>query len=173
MPSKPLRLRGHLDIVQILLEKGADINAQGGDYGNALYAASREGHLDIVQILLEKEVPISTPRADATAMPSKPLRMEATSTSSRSSSRRCRYQRPRRILRQCPPRRFVWRPPRHRPDPPREGCRYQRPRRILRQCPPSRFGRRPPRHRPDAPREGSRYQRSRAETTAMPSKPLR
>ena len=41
-------------IVHILLEKGADINAQGGDYGNALHAASERGHLDTVQILLEK-----------------------------------------------------------------------------------------------------------------------
>ena len=40
--------------VQILLDKGANVNAQGGDYGNALQAASRWGYDQIVQILLDK-----------------------------------------------------------------------------------------------------------------------
>jgi nucleoside phosphorylase len=39
--------------VQILLENGADVNAQGGKYGNALQAASSKGYEGIVQILLE------------------------------------------------------------------------------------------------------------------------
>jgi hypothetical protein len=50
-------------VVQLLLDKGADVNAQGGDYGNTLYAASFEeygnalqaasfgGHREIVQLL--------------------------------------------------------------------------------------------------------------------------
>ncbi|KAI6450520.1 hypothetical protein MCOR17_009893, partial [Pyricularia oryzae] len=33
---------------------GTDVNAQGGYYGNALYAASSEGHKTIVQILIDK-----------------------------------------------------------------------------------------------------------------------
>ena len=44
---------GHTEIVQILLEKGAEVNVQGGDYGTALGAASAGGHTEIVQILLE------------------------------------------------------------------------------------------------------------------------
>ncbi|KAI1085934.1 ankyrin repeat-containing domain protein [Rostrohypoxylon terebratum] len=40
--------------VQTLLEEGANVNAQGGLYGNALQAASFRGHEKIVQILLEK-----------------------------------------------------------------------------------------------------------------------
>jgi ankyrin repeat protein len=51
--------RGHLEIVQLLLEKGADVNAQGGEYGNALYAAADGGHLEIVQLLLEKGADIN------------------------------------------------------------------------------------------------------------------
>jgi ankyrin repeat protein len=38
----------------VLLERGADVNAQGGQYGNALQAASDSGHEEIVQVLLER-----------------------------------------------------------------------------------------------------------------------
>ncbi|KAK4198015.1 Pfs, NACHT and ankyrin domain protein [Triangularia verruculosa] len=37
-----------------LIGKGADVNAQGGYYGNALQAASSEGHQEIVKLLLDK-----------------------------------------------------------------------------------------------------------------------
>ncbi|KAH6853156.1 hypothetical protein B0I37DRAFT_301466, partial [Chaetomium sp. MPI-CAGE-AT-0009] len=47
-------LEGHGEIVQLLLDKGADANAQGGLYGNALQAASCTGHGEIVQLLLHK-----------------------------------------------------------------------------------------------------------------------
>ncbi|KXH69232.1 receptor-interacting serine/threonine-protein kinase, partial [Colletotrichum salicis] len=47
-------LEGHDNIVQILLNKGADVNAQGGRYGNALQAASEGGHDNIVQMLLNE-----------------------------------------------------------------------------------------------------------------------
>jgi len=38
----------------MLLEKGADVNAQGGIFSNELQAASSEGHEEIVAMLLEK-----------------------------------------------------------------------------------------------------------------------
>jgi ankyrin repeat protein len=38
----------------LLLDKGVDVNAQGGYYGNALQAASDEGHDSVVTLLLEK-----------------------------------------------------------------------------------------------------------------------
>jgi hypothetical protein len=50
---------GHEKIVQILLNKKADVNAQGGDYDTALTAASLEGHEKIVQILLDKKVDVN------------------------------------------------------------------------------------------------------------------
>ncbi|KAJ6470172.1 ankyrin repeat-containing domain protein, partial [Mycena vulgaris] len=45
---------GHTEIVGILLEKGADVNAAGGYYGSSLQAAAAQGHTEIVGILLEK-----------------------------------------------------------------------------------------------------------------------
>jgi ankyrin repeat protein len=40
--------------VQQLLDKGADVNAQGGQYSNALQAALWGGHKEVVQQLLDK-----------------------------------------------------------------------------------------------------------------------
>jgi hypothetical protein len=37
----------------MLVENGADVNAQGGWYGNALQAASSEGHTEIAQMLVQ------------------------------------------------------------------------------------------------------------------------
>ena len=43
---------GHDEIVQMLLDKGANANAQGGKYyGNALHAASFIGHERVVELL--------------------------------------------------------------------------------------------------------------------------
>jgi ankyrin repeat protein len=40
-------------MVQLLLDKGADVNAQGGIYGNALQAASARCHKQVVKLLLD------------------------------------------------------------------------------------------------------------------------
>ena len=45
---------GVTGVVQALLNDEADVNAQGGLYGNALSAASYNGHEEVVQLLLEK-----------------------------------------------------------------------------------------------------------------------
>jgi ankyrin repeat protein len=47
-------LFGHDTVVQLLLDGSADVNAQGGWYGNALQAASAEGHRQVVEMLLNK-----------------------------------------------------------------------------------------------------------------------
>jgi ankyrin repeat protein len=44
---------GHEKVMQILVDVGADINAQGGVYGNALCAASVGGHEKVVQMLVD------------------------------------------------------------------------------------------------------------------------
>ncbi len=46
--------RGHEKVMQMLLDKGADVKAQGGRYGNALQAASYGGHEKVMQMLLDK-----------------------------------------------------------------------------------------------------------------------
>src|SRR2546421_638104 len=40
--------------VKLLLNNGADVNAQGGEFANALCAASAEGHPEVVRRLLYK-----------------------------------------------------------------------------------------------------------------------
>ena len=47
-------LLGFLEPVEALIDNGADVNAQGGFYGNALIAASTSGHIEIVKLLVEK-----------------------------------------------------------------------------------------------------------------------
>ena len=40
--------------MQLLIDKGADVHAQGEYHGNALYAATYEGHKAISTLLIEK-----------------------------------------------------------------------------------------------------------------------
>ena len=40
-------------IVKLLLENGAEVNAEGGRYGNALQAASLNGNVVILKLLIE------------------------------------------------------------------------------------------------------------------------
>ncbi|KAF2265163.1 hypothetical protein CC78DRAFT_462244, partial [Lojkania enalia] len=44
--------KGNETIVDLLIDNGADVNAQGGLYGSALQAASEKGHEQIVKLLL-------------------------------------------------------------------------------------------------------------------------
>lgn len=43
---------GHDKVVRLLLEHGADIDADGGDYGTALHAAKSQGHENVVELIL-------------------------------------------------------------------------------------------------------------------------
>ncbi|KAJ9634654.1 hypothetical protein H2199_008939 [Coniosporium tulheliwenetii] len=44
----------HIHIVELLLGNGADVNVQGGHFGNALQAASYYGYREVVELLLSK-----------------------------------------------------------------------------------------------------------------------
>ncbi|KAH6978413.1 hypothetical protein EDB82DRAFT_546596 [Fusarium venenatum] len=47
-------LGGLIKAVGNLITEGANVNAKGGNYGNALQAASYEGHREVIQLLLDK-----------------------------------------------------------------------------------------------------------------------
>ena len=47
---------GHLDIAQLLLDHGADANAQDNYNFTPLHPASRNGHVDVVRVLLDRGV---------------------------------------------------------------------------------------------------------------------
>ena len=49
-----LASNGKVEDMRLLLDKGADVNAQGGRYGNALQAAVWEGNIEVVMLLLDK-----------------------------------------------------------------------------------------------------------------------
>lgn len=53
-------LYGHTNVVEFLLEKGADLAAHGGDGQTALYCAVIGGHLDTVKLLLRRNPPLET-----------------------------------------------------------------------------------------------------------------
>jgi hypothetical protein len=52
---------GHTEIVQLLLENGAEVNATGGKYRSPLQASTTQGHTVTVRILLEKGAEVTTP----------------------------------------------------------------------------------------------------------------
>lgn len=46
-------------MVQLLLDKGANVNSEGGDFGNALQVASMRGNKEIVQLLLDNAADVN------------------------------------------------------------------------------------------------------------------
>ena len=50
---------GHKAIIWLLLDKDADINAQGGHFGSVLEAASAGGHKAVVRLLLDKDTDVN------------------------------------------------------------------------------------------------------------------
>ena len=58
---------GHEGVLQLLLAKGADVNAQG-QYGTALQEASYHGHEGVVQLLLAKGADVNAQGEDGDAL---------------------------------------------------------------------------------------------------------
>ncbi|KAI2484784.1 multiple ankyrin repeats single kh domain protein [Pyrenophora tritici-repentis] len=54
MPLYYAALLGFSTITRLLLDKGTNVNAKGGYYGNALQAASFKGHEQVVKMLFDK-----------------------------------------------------------------------------------------------------------------------
>jgi len=44
---------GHMDVVNLLIENGADVNLKGEAWYGPLHAAAAKGHIEVVKILLE------------------------------------------------------------------------------------------------------------------------
>ncbi|KAF2733705.1 ankyrin [Polyplosphaeria fusca] len=55
---------GHETVVKLLLNKNADPNAQGGDFGNALQAASSGGDEAVVKVLLDAGADVNAQGGD-------------------------------------------------------------------------------------------------------------
>jgi len=55
---------GHEKVIQMLVDTGADVNAQGGYYCNALYAASARGHERVGQILVDVRADVNAQGGD-------------------------------------------------------------------------------------------------------------
>ena len=53
---------GHKGIVDLLLEKGADVNEEDRYYGSAMTAASGQGHKDVVELLIERGADVEEER---------------------------------------------------------------------------------------------------------------
>ena len=53
-PLYYLSHEGVIGLLKMLLDKGADVDAEGGAHSNALSAASLDGHEEVVRLLLEK-----------------------------------------------------------------------------------------------------------------------
>lgn len=60
-------VKGHGEIVELLLEQGAVVDQKNGDGDTVLHAASAFGHKDIVQLLLSKGAAINEKRKDGTS----------------------------------------------------------------------------------------------------------
>ncbi|CAD0098231.1 unnamed protein product [Aureobasidium mustum] len=58
-------IEGHGDVIEMLLQNKANVNAQGGPHGNALRAASHNGHYEVVKILLDHKADVNLPAADS------------------------------------------------------------------------------------------------------------
>ena len=43
---------GHAKLVQVFLDRGADVDAQSGSHNTSLCLAARDGHLEVARLLL-------------------------------------------------------------------------------------------------------------------------
>ena len=50
---------GHAHVAELLISKGANVNQQGGEFGNALIAASKWGYEQVTKLLLDKGADIN------------------------------------------------------------------------------------------------------------------
>ena len=44
---------GHVDVVKVLIQSGADVNAEDENKSTALHMTAFEGHVDVAKVLLQ------------------------------------------------------------------------------------------------------------------------
>jgi hypothetical protein len=54
-------ISGRVEIIRVLLDRGADVNAQGGIWGSALGLATDSGRLEAVRLLLDRGAEVNAP----------------------------------------------------------------------------------------------------------------
>ena len=59
--DRPPALKGHKDVVYLLLDRGAEPNMAAQDGFTPLHCVALEGHKDVVQLLLGAEPNMATP----------------------------------------------------------------------------------------------------------------
>jgi ankyrin repeat protein len=62
------------EIVKLLLDQGADVNAQGSEYGSALQAALSGGHQEIVKKLQQRGAIMLSPKRSGPLITSSPVK---------------------------------------------------------------------------------------------------
>jgi len=61
--------KSKLTVVDLLIRRGANVSAQCGQYGNALYAASARGHEQVARLLVENSTHASPSSAHQSRIP--------------------------------------------------------------------------------------------------------
>ena len=55
---------GHIEVAELLIEKGADVNLKRSDGWNVLMDAANRGHVEVAKLLIEKGVDVNLKRSD-------------------------------------------------------------------------------------------------------------
>ena len=62
-------LENRLEVVELLIDKGANVNANDNDFRTALMYAAKEGHVDVVKALLKAEPDLTLSDGDDLTAP--------------------------------------------------------------------------------------------------------
>ena len=64
--NRNLSSKGHINVVDVLVQNKADINRSAGDGSTALWIAASNGHGEVIRILQKAGADLNTPNQDGT-----------------------------------------------------------------------------------------------------------